>query len=346
MLPSMYSAISGLRANQKKLDVIGNNIANVSTTAFKVQTVRFQDMLSQTVGEAVGAGATTGGINAKQVGLGVKIGAINTLNTTGNMQSTGNTLDAAIDGSGYFMVGKGVLPPTNADGVTVNNTAADHSLGTSTSPMDVMYTRDGSFTLDSEGNLLTSNGYRVLGYALSSDGGTTNSITYQTATTTNPVVMNYVDADSTTLTAGTTLVPLRITDSVLSGTTTKMIKSFTIEKGGLIKAVLEDGSVTGLGQIAMAGFSNESGLSKVGGNLYKNTANSGEVTVRSGVGTAAADDNSNSYGDMLQSVLEMSNVDLAEQFTDMIVASRAFQANGKMITTGDELLETLVNLKR
>ncbi|MGE5628556.1 MAG: flagellar hook-basal body complex protein [Solirubrobacterales bacterium] len=345
MLPSMYSAISGLRANQKKLDVIGNNIANVSTTAFKVQTVRFQDMLSQTVGEAVGAGSTTGGINPKQVGLGVKIGAINTLNTTGNMQSTGNTLDAAIDGKGYFMVGKGVLPPTNADGVTVNNTAADHTLGTSTSPMDVMYTRDGSFTLDSEGNLLTSNGYRVLGFALSSDGGTTNSINYDTAAT-PPVVMNYVDADSTTLKAGTTLVPLRITDSVLSGATTKMIKSFTIEKGGLIKAVLEDGSVTALGQIAMAGFSNESGLSKVGGNLYKNTANSGAVIVRSGVGTAAADDNSNSYGDMLQSVLEMSNVDLAEQFTDMIVASRAFQANGKMITTGDELLETLVNLKR
>ncbi|MPN43754.1 Flagellar hook protein FlgE [bioreactor metagenome] len=101
-----------------------------------------------------------------------------------------------------------------------------------------------------------------------------------------------------------------------------------------------------VGQIAMASFKNPEGMTKVGKNLWQNSANSGPAIYRTGVGTAAADANDNGYGDMIQGMLEMSNVDLSEQFTDMIVASRAFQANGKIITTSDEILQELVNLKR
>jgi len=135
MLRSMYSGISGLRANQTKLDVIGNNIANVGTTAFKSQRVRFQDMLSQSMKEGTGAGNTVGGTNPSQVGLGTQIAGIDTTVTQGNMQPTSNNLDFAIDGDGYFKVTLG------------NGTAA--------------YERAGSFTVDRNGNLVDSNGNKL-----------------------------------------------------------------------------------------------------------------------------------------------------------------------------------------
>ncbi|MEG0668602.1 MAG: flagellar hook-basal body complex protein, partial [Clostridium sp.] len=109
--------------------------------------------------------------------------------------------------------------------------------------------------------------------------------------------------------------------------------------------VLEDGRVAALGQIAMASFNNAEGLTKLGGNLYGGTVNSGDPVLKAGVGTLG-EDNSAGYGDNLQGMLEMSNVDLSEQFTDMIVSTRAFQAAGKMITTGDEILQDIINLKR
>src|SRR3712207_7567224 len=107
MLRSMYSGISGLRANQTKLDVIGNNIANVNTTGFKTQRIRFQDMLSQSMKQATGAGYTVGGTNPSQIGLGVDVAGVDTLVTQGNMQPTGRNLDFMVDGDGYFLVAKG-----------------------------------------------------------------------------------------------------------------------------------------------------------------------------------------------------------------------------------------------
>ena len=95
----------------------------------------------------------------------------------------------------------------------------------------------------------------------------------------------------------------------------------------------------------MANFKNPEALNALGGNLYGQTVNSGEPNIKSGVGTLG-DDNSKGFGDNLQGMLEMSNVDLAEQFTDMIVTTRAFQAAGKTITTGDEILQDIINLKR
>ena len=122
------------------------------------------------------------------------------------------------------------------------------------------------------------------------------------------------------------------------------ITSFSVEKDGLIKAVLDDGTVAAIGQMAVSSFNNPDGLTKLGKNIYQNSANSGDAVVRTGVG--AAQDNGKGYGDVLQYNLEMSNVDLAEQFTDMIVASRAFQANSKVITTGDEILQDILSIKR
>jgi flagellar hook protein FlgE len=356
MLRSLYAGISGMKVNQTKLDVIGNNIANVGTTSFKSARVRFQDMLSQNVSLALGPGLNQGGVNPRQVGLGVQMAGIDTMVSQGMMQPTGRNLDVAVDGEGYFVVGSGQVPATNADGIikgdgvvtdTDNNIIPNGEIIDSNG-MTIQYTRDGSFTLDEQGNLLTSDGNRVLGYALIQ--GTTvtpSSISYSVPTppAVSPV-LNFIDLNDATNkpTAEATLVPLQIPDKIFKGTEEVRIRTFSIGKDGVIAAVLEDGSVAGLGQIAMASFKNPAGLSKTGKNLYDRSANSGEGIVRSGLNSAT--DNSKGYGDMLQGMLEMSNVDLAEQFTDMIVTSRAFQANSKTISTGDEILQEILNLKR
>ena len=170
MLRSMYSGISGMKVNQTKLDVIGNNISNVGTTSFKSSRARFSDMLSQNVSDAMSPANNKGGVNASQVGLGVQLASIDSVMTQGMMQPTGRSLDVAIDGSGFFMVSKG--PIINDGALEVNHRAGSHgitsqSLGSANT--QIMYSRDGSFILDQEGNLLTGDGFRVMGYSLTND---------------------------------------------------------------------------------------------------------------------------------------------------------------------------------
>lgn len=139
MLQAMFSGVSGLQAQQTKMNTIGNNISNLNTVGFKSQVVTFQDQLSQTLQSAAGPTSTTGGTNPSQVGLGVKVGAISTIETQGNLQTTGKATDMAIQGSGFFVV-------------------SDNGKNT-------LYTRDGTFDLDSSGTLVNpSTGARLLGY--------------------------------------------------------------------------------------------------------------------------------------------------------------------------------------
>lgn len=390
MLRSLYSGISGMKANQVKLDVIGNNIANVGTTAFKGSRVRFQDMVSQSMSQALAPGANQGGVNPRQVGLGVQVAGIDTLVSQGMMQPTSRNLDVAMDGEGYLMVAKGLVPKgtieidapassSEADILEAAGTTADKVAGVdladkvgvqlnpdytvnNTKGLTLSYTRDGALTLDNEGNLLNSDGLRVLGYAV--NDGKNTSLDYDKN---GKPILTYADADSQTINTSPKLIPLVIPEKIFvpavvgdpaatppipdSPATFSRIRTFSIEKDGMIKAVLDSGKVAVLGQVAVASFKNPAGLSKVGGNLYANTSNSGAAVVRTGKGAiddaaVAITDNGMGYGDMLQGMLEMSNVDLAEQFTDMIVASRAFQAAGKTITTGDEILQDIINLKR
>ncbi|NME94911.1 flagellar hook-basal body complex protein [Clostridium cochlearium] len=330
MLRSMYSGISGLKVNQTKLDVIGNNIANVGTTAFKNQRIRFQDVLSQNLKFGTGASANVGGTNPSQVGLGVEVAGIDTMVSQGNMQPTGRNLDFAVDGDGYFVVARG---------------KAEDDF----EKLDVYYTRDGSFALDDQGQLLTSDGYRVLGYQV--DGAEINNAakppTLKVKTEDKEVGGKNikVPAQGDKIEAKGNLKPLIIPDEVTYGENgPKMkIKNFSVDKNGVINAVLQNNQVVAIGQIGMSSFKNPAGLYKEGKNLYSTSASSGDALRRGGVGSG---ENEEGYGDIIQGRLEMSNVDLAEQFTEMIVASRAFQANGKIITTGDEILQDLVNLKR
>ncbi|WP_147564438.1 flagellar basal-body rod protein FlgF [Clostridium tyrobutyricum] len=291
MLPSLYSGISGLRANQQKLNVVANNIANSSTTGFKTQSMNFQDMISQTLSDSSAPEGDFGGINAKQIGLGVRVGGVNTDFTNGSMQTTNRNLDFAIDGTGYFVV-----------------KAGDKQY----------YTRDGVFVLDREGNLLTQDGNYVMGYDPTETIDTKNAPGVKLS-----IKQYYTDSKTGSNT----------------GEATDKVSSFSVSpKTGIISVKVANGNTYNVGQIALASFPNEGGLLKTGGNLYSTSLNSGNPAY----GVAA----NGGFGDINQGMLEMSNVDLAQQFTDMIIAQRAFQANGKIISTDDEVLQDLVNLKR
>ena len=344
MLRSLYSGISGMKVNQTKLDVIGNNLANVSTTAFKGSRVNFSTTISQTLGSASAASDSLGGVNGKQIGLGAQISSIDKIMSQGSMQSTSRSLDVAVDGSGYFMVATGpALTGDAKDSITIK----DNGVGTMPANSSVAYTRDGSFVLDNEGNLLTSKGYRVLGFAMQTtnpvNGGNIDNIEADGK-------VLYVESNNQTKAIDDKLVSLKIPDKVIKvdaqGKRTEVaVKSFNISADGLITGVLETGEITALGQIAMSSFKNEVGLTDIGNNMYEPSGSSGAAIISSGKNSTAGR-NSSGYGDILQGYLEMSGVDMAEQFTDMIVATKAFQAAGKTITTGDEILSEIINLKR
>ena len=344
MLRSLYSGISGMRVNQTKLDVIGNNLANVSTTAFKGSRVNFSTTISQTLGSASAASDSLGGVNGKQIGLGAQISSIDKIMSQGSMQSTSRSLDVAVDGSGYFMVATGpALTGGNTDAITIKDNGVENMPANNS----VAYTRDGSFVLDNEGNLLTSKGYRVLGFAMKTKD-TKNNNNEDNIRADGTVL--YVESNNDTVSVDNQLVSLKIPDKVTkidkAGKETQVaVKSFNISSDGLITGVLETGEITALGQIAMSSFKNEVGLTDIGNNMYEPSGSSGAAIISSGK-NSPTNRNSSGYGDILQGYLEMSGVDMAEQFTDMIVATKAFQAAGKTITTGDEILSEIINLKR
>ncbi len=451
MMRSLYSGVAGLKTHQTRMDVIGNNIANVNTTAYKSQSMTFSDLMYQTTQAASGANPTTGvgGTNARQIGLGAKTSAIKTAITTqGASQTTNDPFDIMITGDSFFIVNNGQ-----------NN----------------YFTRDGSFYVDGAGNLaMTSTGYNVMGWQVDPNDAsaikqdtvsalrvmTTENMTYPPEATKSARISGIIDKNDTnvnatagkimnlefydnqgykytaklsvhsTTTEGQFTVQLddildskgktvladptkaslqqnntSITAPVLEfntnngsfknvGTAGKTESTLTlhfdtgtfpsfsditidfsncsnlnnngsstvspirgdakgngagrkvgemsgidIQKDGMIYANYDNGCSRLLGQIAVATFANASGLAKEGDNLYSATQNSGDFD---GIGT----DITTGGGYMNTGVLEMSNVDLSSEFTEMITTQRGFQANSRIITVSDTLLEELTNLKR
>ncbi|CAH8770005.1 flagellar basal body rod protein FlgG [Paenibacillus dendritiformis] len=273
MIRSMYSGVSGMRGFQTKLDVIGNNIANVNTVGFKGSRVMFKDIMSQTIDGTTAPNDNSGGVNAKQIGLGVSLASIDTVHTPGSAMTTNRPLDLRIDGDGFFAV----------------------SLG---DDQDVPFlTRAGDFHLDANRQLVTSDGL----YVLDSGGGV-----------------------------------IELGDDVVA---------FSISQTGEIIAKMDDGSTEPTGtQLGMVKVVNPEGLEKIGGNLYRLTPNA--VEGDGDVELVTANDPEAGTGAIIAGQLEMSNVDLTGEFTEMIVAQRGFQANSRIITTSDEVLQEVVNLKR
>ena len=408
MMRSMYAGVSGLKTHQTRMDVIGNNIANVNTTGFKASRVTFKEMLSQTLSGAKAPQDNRGGMNPQQVGLGVSLGSIDTNHVQGNLQSTGLGTDLAIQGNGYFIVNNG----------TQN-----------------FYTRAGALTLDENGNLVNaSNGYIMQGWlanngiintnspltgiripigdtmapqasteavfagnlnsadplpwtatmdiydsqgekhtltlnfthtgndnewtwtatidgaTLGGSNETTGTITFGGDGKVVAVTGDTFDIDfnnGTDQIAGFRLDLSAVTqmagDNTLDGLyadgySMGSLESFSIDNAGVITGSYSNGLTKAIGQIAIANFSNAGGLTRVGDTLFAESQNSGIAQIGA-AGTAGR-------GKISAGTLEMSNVDLAEQFTDMITTQRGFQANSRIISTTDEMLQDLVNLKR
>lgn len=296
MLRSLYSGVSGMKNLQTKMDVISNNIANVNTVGFKSSRVMFQDVMSQTTAPAAGPGNNLGGTNPRQVGLGVQVSAIDTIHTTGASQATGRDLDFYISGPGYFVVRDG-------------------------SGQD-LYTRDGIFTRDAEGNIVNSSGLTLRGTNITATELTEEKYLADLKTGTDPFA-----------TFPTDLQELKV-PATLNG---ENYQSMSIDRNGIVTAKYGNENYV-LGKVAIATFNNPDGLEKQGNNTYAASANTGAAII-GGSGQ-------NGSGLLESGKIEMSNVDLANEFTEMIIASRAYQANSRSITTSDEMLQELINLKR
>ncbi|HEX3011057.1 MAG TPA: flagellar hook protein FlgE [Syntrophomonadaceae bacterium] len=449
MMRSMYSGVSGLKNHQTKMDVIGNNIANVNTTGFKKSRVVFKDTLYQTIRGASRSTSVRGGTNPMGVGLGMTLASIDQIHTNAPTTVTNKLTDMAVDGNGYFIV-------SNGD--------------------EDYYTRAGDFDFDTDGNLVsTSNGYKVQGWladrdkldstgdwAIDTTGGTipidiygfksvspkaTSKVDFGgnldsgTATTTIAAATDKPAADAAVVTSkeiydslgnkqtvyfkffkvgadqwdcdvsldsgfttpaaglgsytsGGNLVDgaaVRVTgikfktdgsidttspnitninltiprtaqgaDDIKvnidvnqltqydskstawaekqNGYTQGDLNSYTVGIDGVIKGVYSNGEVKSLARVAVANFQNPAGLLQTGGTMFQISNNSGDARIGA--------PGEQGMGAIIPGSLEMSNVDLSEELTDMIVAQRGFQANSRIITTSDEMLQELVNLKR
>jgi len=286
MMRSLFAGVSGMRANQMMMDVVGDNIANVNTTGYKASRVVFEDTLSQLLADgSAGDGTLSGSINPAQVGLGVHVGATDAVQTQGAIQTTGRATDLALQGAGSFVM----------------------SLGGET-----LYTRAGSLSLDAQNHLVDATGALLQGWSADSTGAIAS---------TDPSAL------------GTLTVP-----AADPGDATALLRSFAISSDGKLNAVYSNGHAMTVGQIAIATFSNPAGLvARANGHFAADPASGAPSYVTAGAGGS---------GTLAAGALEMSNVDLAQEFTNMMIAQRAFQANSKVISASDEMLQDLVNLKR
>jgi flagellar hook protein FlgE len=414
MIRSMSTALSGLRNHQVMIDVVGNDIANVSTVGFKGSVAVFSDVLSQTLNGVQAPGGAAAGTNPAQIGLGSRLVGTQQSFTQGAIQRTERNSDVAIQGDGFFVVGNGdeeyytragsmnldangrlatidgtlvkgwqagangvidtnaaigtleirvgdLLPPDQTTEVGIGgNLSANAAIGTRSDMSTLTYDEQGrAVTLNLSFEKTAANEWTVTatanGAALAPGSLTDNVLTFgANGELTVPADRNINIAASTipgmplpiSLTLGTATGPARLTqfagDSTAginqqNGSPAGSLQSFDIAPDGVILGSYSNGRARAIGQLAMAVFANPGGLERVAG-AWRATPNSGLVQI----GTA----NTGGRGTMLAGSLEMSNVDLAEEFTRLIVAQRGFQGNARVITASDEVLQEVVNLKR
>ena len=410
MIGSLYSGISGLKANTSAMAVIGDNIANVDTTGFKSSRVSFANIFSASVSQT-----------SLQIGRGVTLSGVNPQWQPGSLENTNSATDLSINGAGLFMVddpssrisyysragqfewdkdgnlvtqdgfiaqGYSIDPTTGATGgigdivlpsgtsapnptlnisfgINLNSDAAAGDVFTSSitafdslgseAVMDVDFTRTatgwdwdvtvghdnplaacastGSIQFDANGNLDPAT-------STPANANPTIVLTgIDPATTPMTINWNYLDAagasdGSITGYSSESSKTAQSQDGYPSGT----LQSVSVNEDGYFTGIYSNGSMIPFAQLALADFPSYSGLAKQGGNLYAESLASGQALV--------GPPNSAGTGSIAPSTLEMSNVDLGTEFVEMITTQRAFQANSKVITTSDEILAELLNIKR
>jgi flagellar hook protein FlgE len=461
MMRSLYSGVSGLQNHQVRMDVLGHNISNVNTYGFKKSRASFQDILSQTIAGAAAPTAQKGGVNPKQVGLGMSLASIDKIFTQGSLQTTGLNTDLAIQGDGFFILKRGeetyytraggfgldrngtLINPANgmrvqgwmaveaAGEYIINNTAdlediiipvgakdparqtevvryksnldsetpllpvdreptAQELLKSTVSTNIDMYDSLGNvhaMTLDFTRVQNEENLWRVIARVEGAEqAGIVFDVAGANVNSTNEILMRFNNSGAPVSVQDSPPVPGAPVDVVNEGalaaeltvtfpedgitqainldfgtaggyegitqfaspSSTRAyeqdgyglgyLQSFTIDNAGVITGVFTNGKRAQIGQVAMAIFANPQGLIAEGDNNFRETNNSGLANV------GAAE--TGGRGKITAGTLEMSNVDLAEQFTDMIVTQRGFQANSRSITTSDQMLQELLTLKR
>jgi flagellar basal-body rod protein FlgG len=263
MIRALYSAASGMTAQQLNVDNIAHNLANANTVGFKMRRAQFQDLLYQNlVQPGAAAGAQTVVPSGLQVGLGARPSSNEIVFAQGNFSETSNPLDLVIQGRGFFQVRR----PTG----------------------DLAYTRSGAFHLDRDGNLVTSDGDPL-----------------------EPQITVPPDA-----------------------------QSITIASDGTVSFVQPGQTAAQLaGQIQLANFQNPAGLNSIGRNLYVPTDASGDPTVGNPGGQEG-------IGTLLQGYLEQSNVSVVEEFINLIISQRAYEANSKVVRAADEMYQQVNNITR
>lgn len=467
MVRSLYSGVSGLTNHQTRMDVLGDNISNVNTIGFKKNRVVFQDMISQTLSGASRPTAERGGVNPKEVGLGMTVAAIDKIMSQGSIQTTGKNTDLAVMGDGFFVEKKGdqifytragnfgvdkdkfLVNPANgfklqgwgaqllADGTSQINVSTQpndiiipigdklpaQSTGfikyksnlNSNTPVciDPLNPSEAERTkgfvhvtsiraYDSKGNThevvlemnkVAENKWRVVAKVPGSvEGSVKSDIGNPTPDAQNVFFMNFdnrgalisvedgAGTNRDTVNQGilTANLSFNVNDGTVDGqgnaiglqqnirldlgtvgqydgvtqfaseTTTKAVEqngfgmgyleSFQINDKGVVIGTYSNGVRRDLAQVSMATFVNSAGLERAGETNFRETVNSGIANI----GTAGIA----GKGSIVAGALEMSNVDLSQEFTDMIVTQRGFQANSKTITTSDTMLEEILHLKR
>jgi len=419
---ALYAGVSGLQNQQRALDVIGNNIANINTTGYRSGRVLFQDLFSATIQGASGPSGGRSGTNPAQIGLGVGLANIDINFNQGSFQTTSIGSDLGIQGDGFFVVSDGLAQ---------------------------FFTRDGSFSIDPTGNLTDpATGFRVQGYsaingAVDTTGGIGNieiqvggsalaratetvtfagnldaradaadpagwppvgrtlavfdsqgkqvnltftftrvaaptntfelTVTSDVGTVGGPTAAGFdvtFDNDGQIIPASSSvdvdvdMTGLGVNDLAITvdlGTLTQLggsgsssshtiaiqsqdgfspgvLESFNVGGSGVVNGIYSNGLTQSLGQIVLGRFSNPGGLSRLGRNMFIPSPNSGIAQI--------GEPQSGGRGSLVGGVLEGSNVDLASEFTRLIIAQRSFQANARSITTADTILGETVNLVR
>jgi flagellar hook protein FlgE len=435
MLQALLAGVASIKAQQTRMNVIGNNLANVNTAAYKGGRVTFQDMLAQTIRGASRPTDKGGGTNAIQYGLGVLIAGTDVNNEQGSLNATNRPTDLAIQGNGYFLVSNGdraaytrdggfdldangdlvhratgervlgwnfitqgnnstgaVITPQssvnvplgrlNASRVTSyveyqGNLSGDAPVGLPagdpqnwTTTMRVFDSLGGAHNitveffnrtdlpgpapapissyefrvLDSLGNVLTTSGPPL---EFDSNGRMTNPSDPNNPATKRVVTVQVPEGTGGALDFDVVLDFDRIrqlkTDSQVNasnqdGFPPGELQGFSINQDGMIVGLFTNGLTQELGQIALSIFPNPGGLERMGNNLWRATDNSGVGVVGSA--------KTGGRGAINSGYLEQSNVDIGAEFTDLIVTQRGFQANTRVVSTVDEMLQDLINMKR
>ncbi|MBI4733473.1 MAG: flagellar hook-basal body complex protein [Rubrobacteridae bacterium] len=367
MMRSMFSAVSGLRNHQVRMDVIGNNIANVNTVGFKGSRVTFQDMVYELLKSPSATSDSLGGSNPEQAGLGMMVRSIDTLMTQGSLESTGKSTDVAIQGEGFFVLDTGqgqVYTRTGAFDVNLKKDLVDPSTGfyvmgweagnNPTNVDDIDTSLKPTHINIPMGQLMTAKTTSEVQFTgnldADSEAGTIASATimvYDTQGTGYPLTINFTKSDTDNRWTYAVTPPDGVTISSGDSGEIAFTSAGTLDaENSTIPLMLIDpgnGAIIGEDQDDSADstevsldFSKAIQFAASKSDILAN--NSGELHYSPPAFGAT--------GSLVSGSLEMANVDLSREFTNMIITQRGFQANSRIISTSDEMLQELVNLKR